>query len=77
MSLEGERGGVGGVKAAEGVVWRSPGSGLCHQKLVLQKCCSKSPVPYLFLLFPTGVLSAGEHNFPFQFLLPGTMQTSS
>lgn len=67
----------GGVKAAERVAWPSPGSGLSHQKLVLQKCRSKAPVPHLFLLFPTGVLSAGEHNFSFQFLLPGTMQTTS
>lgn len=41
VSLEDERGGVGGVKATEGVVWHSPGTGLSHQKLVLQKCPSR------------------------------------
>lgn len=29
-----------------------------------------------FTLVSTGVLTAGEHNFPFQFLLPGKMQKS-
>ncbi|KFO07888.1 Arrestin domain-containing protein 1, partial [Balearica regulorum gibbericeps] len=28
------------------------------------------------LLFPAGVLTAGEHNFPFQFLLPASAPTS-
>lgn len=49
------------------------------QKIVLQKPCSKAMAcpTYLLLLFPAGVLTAGEHNFPFQFLLPGTMQINS
>lgn len=40
--------------------------------------CSKATAcpTYILFLFPTGVLTAGEHNFPFQFLLPGMMQIS-
>jgi len=73
--------GSGAVQWALGS-WTScvsfPGGGLSLQKIVLSRRSHRSKATAcptdLLLLFPAGVLTAGEHSFPFQFLLPGMVQ---